>query len=136
MKYIKSIFFLFVITLLFACKKEEPFELPTEVTVTYRLVGTDEEAELHQVRFLDAEGNWQTVEQPDLDWEYKMTAPRGFMAEMEMDGFLPDAPPGQPFFKAYVRLKGEGYGCWSSSHFTEVPGNFTIRTAYQMGKEE
>jgi len=134
MKNLKIIFLLSFATLFIACEKDKTdLELP-DIQVKYHLAGTDAEVELKQVRFLDENGIWQIVDSPALDWKYEMTVPRGFVAEIEMDGNIPeDSPMGTG---AYIRADGSGQGSWGAVQYTQVKGDFTIKTSYQMGDAE
>lgn len=134
MKNLKIIFLFSFATLFIACEKEQrQFELPG-IKVKYHLTGTDAQAELDQVRYLDEFGIWHSIDSPSLDWQHEMMVPRGFVAEIEMDGKIPeDTPYG---IGAYVRADGSGHGSWGAVHYTEVKGDFTIKTSYQMGEAE
>jgi hypothetical protein len=129
MKTFKSILFLSLVTLFFACEKEEPLvEPPTEITVTYRFV-TRGAPELHEVRFWDENYQMQTVTSPSPDWQYSFVTEQGFLARMEVDGYI---PKGTNSFANCI-IDGSGYGSWSSFFFQSAPGDFSIVNEYQLG---
>ena len=131
MKNFKSILFLSLTTLFFACQKEETLVEPgKDVTVTYSIL-VDGEATLDEVRFVDENLQLQTVKNPLSGWKYEMTVEEGFWAKAELIGSLPE----DGYNTARIRIKGTGYGCWSANYLQQVAGDFHIETKYQMGED-
>ena len=131
MKNYKPILFLLFTTFLFACQKEETIIEPsTEVVVTYRLIIRGD-VQSEEVRFLDENFQLQSVESPTSDWTYEMTVEQGFIAKIELLGTLADGYTNS----AMTIINGAGYGSWGANFLQEAPGDFHIKSEYQMGEK-
>ena len=129
MKNHKLIFFLLLTSLFFACQKEETIIEPsTEVEVTYRLLIRGD-VQLDEVRFMDENFQLQLIKNPTPDWNHKMTVEQGFVAKMELLGTLAEGYSNS----AMTLINGVGYGSWGANFLHQVPGDFHIKSEYQMG---